>query len=155
MKLQRSLRNLLLQYFPEALRYEPWCSCGAPNHTRVMLFRVDGQPAAAVVPENFELTESRLSEALAGARIEPLTEVEFETAGEQGELGRMNPFENPFGAAVYMDDSLLKHDTLVFCPKMFAGRKGECFRIPVNDFLNATHSVVMPLLPAVKESTHA
>jgi hypothetical protein len=108
---------------------------------------VNGLPASAVVPEGYELSAARLSQALAGAHVEPIPEAELDAIFPETEMGRTGPFENPFGAAVYLDENLLQFDTLVICPRMFSGLKGECFRVPIVEFQELEHPVVLRLSP--------
>jgi prolyl-tRNA editing enzyme YbaK/EbsC (Cys-tRNA(Pro) deacylase) len=147
MDLQHELRSHLRQYVPREIHNEPWCSCGDPNHARILLFRVNGLPASAIVPEGYELSAAHLSQALAGARVEPLAESELDKIFPDTEMGHLGPFESPFGAAVYLDENLLQFQTLVFCPKMFNGKQGECFRVPMSDFQELEHPVVLRLSP--------
>jgi len=147
MNVLRELRSHLQQYFHADIRREPNCSCGNPNHARVLLFRVNGLPTSAVVPEGYELTAARLSQALAGARVEPILESEMDMIFSETEIGRVGPFESPFGAAVYLDENLLHFRSLVFCPKMLSGEKGECFRVPLGEFQELEHPVVLRLSP--------
>lgn len=147
MNVQRELRNHLQQYFPQEVRREPECSCGDPNHARILLFRVNGMAASAVVPEGYELSAPRLSHALAGARVEPMLESELDAIFPVTEIGRTEPFENPFGTAVYLDENLLQFPTVVFCPKMLSGKRGECFRLPIRDFQELVHPAVVRLTP--------
>ena len=147
MNVQRELRDHLRQYFPQDISTEPECSCGNPNHARILLFRVNGQPASAVVPEGYELSATRLSQALSGARVEPMLASELDVIFPQTELGHMGPFENPFGTTVYLDENLLQFPILVFCPKMLCGKKGECFRLPIADFRKLVHPEVVRLSP--------
>lgn len=147
MNLQRELSSHLKQYFPRDIRKEPKCSCGEPNHARVLLFRVNGLPASAIVPEGYELSAAQLSRALAGAHVEPISDSELDAIFPETEMGRTGPFESPFGMAVYLDENLLQFRTLVFCPKMFSGKTGECFRVPIRDFQELEHPVVVRLSP--------
>jgi len=147
MKVQRDLRNHLRQYFPRELHAERNCTCGSPNHARILLFRVNGLPASAIVPEGYELSAALLSGALAGARVEPISESELDAIFSETEMGHTGPFESPFGAAVYLDQNLLQFKSLVFCPKMLAGETGECFRVPIADFQALEHPVVLQLSP--------
>jgi len=147
MNLQRELRNHLRLHFPLDIHREPECSCGDPNHARNVLFRVNGEPASVVVPEGYEITAARLSQALAGARVEPMLESELDAIFPPTEIGHMGPFESPFGTAVYLDENLLQFDTLVFCPKMLSGKKGQCFRVPARDFQELVHPMVLRLSP--------
>ncbi len=148
MKLQQALRNYLRQHFPGNVHTEPWCTCGSANHVRVFLFRVNGQPATAIVPEGCELSAVQLGRALPGAQVEQLTEEELDAIYTDSELGRMQPFENPFGTAVFLDRNLVRFTTLVFCPQMFSGLAGECFRVPTGDFRKLVHAQVVRLFPA-------
>jgi prolyl-tRNA editing enzyme YbaK/EbsC (Cys-tRNA(Pro) deacylase) len=147
MNLQRELRSHLRQYFPRDIRKEPNCTCGDANHARILLFRVNGLPASAIVPEGYELSAAGLSQALAGARVEAMLESELDATFPETEMGRTGPFESPFGAAVYLDENLLQFETLVFCPRMLCGKKGQCFRVPIGDFQELEHPMVVRLSP--------
>ena len=147
MRLQLAVRDYLRRHFPENVHIEPWCACGSANHVRIALFRVNGQPAAAVVPEACELSAAQLRRALPRAQVEPLTEAELDAMYAESEAGAQT-FENPLGAAVYLDKNLVQFTTLVFCPEMFSGRAGECFRIPTSDFVKLVRARVLPLFPA-------
>lgn len=140
-----ALHNYMKEHFPRTLRDEVLCTCGAGNHVRLFFFRADGQPVTVVVPEGLSLTAEQLGDAIGSARVEALAEPELEGIYSESELGAMQPFENPFGAAVYCDQSLLTWKELVFCPRMFAGQRGECFRATTQEFLNLTRAIVMPL----------
>ena len=145
MKLQRELRNHLRQHFPQDVPTEPTCSCGAPDHARIFVFRVNGQPTTAIVPEACELSAAQLSRVLAGARVESLPVAELDAIFPETELGHADPFENPFGAAVYLDENLLQFENLVFCPKMFSGKTGQCFRVPTREFRQVIRPIVLRL----------
>lgn len=147
MKLQRALREHLRQFDADAIHSEPWCSCGSPNHARIFLFRVNGQPVTALVPESCDLTAETFGEVLRDARIELINEAELDAACDEGELGRLRPFENPFGASVYLDEKLLRHETIVFCPRMFSGRRGECYRVPTHELTLLVRPIVMAIAP--------
>ena len=155
MKLQRVLCNYLQQHFPSDVHKEPWCTCGSPNHVRMLVFRIDGWPATVFVPEGCELTAVQLGRAIPGARVESVTEAELDAVYLETELGRMQPFDNAFGAAVYMDHNLTHFDTLVFCPKMFSGRNGECFRVPTKEFRELVLTVILPLFPLFEPTAKA
>jgi prolyl-tRNA editing enzyme YbaK/EbsC (Cys-tRNA(Pro) deacylase) len=105
-------------------------------------------PASVIVPEGFDLGAVQLSRALGGAEVQSMLEPELETIFPQTELGREVPFENPFGASVYLDENLLQFKTLVFCPKMLSGERGQCFRVPTIDFRELVRPVVLRLSPS-------
>jgi hypothetical protein len=151
MNLQRELRQHLRLYSRLDVRNEPICSCGAPNHARVFCFRVNGEPVTVIAPETCELSEPQLSDAVGNARVEPLPARELDSIFSDTELGRMDPFDNPFGTAVYLDESLAQAEDLVFCPKAFNNERGECFRVATRLFRERTHPIVLRLsAPAVE-----
>jgi hypothetical protein len=145
MKELRTLREYLDQHFPHTVGEEPRCTCGAGNHVRVSFFRVNGQPAVTIVPEGMPLTPQQLREAIGCGRAEALTDTELDDIYGDTELGRMQSFENPFGTTVFFDETLAPFPELVFCPRMFFGRRGECFHVPTDEFLDLTHAIVVPL----------
>ena len=152
MNLQRELRKCLVRYLRCNVREEPTCSCGASNHARVLSFRVNGEPAMVIAPERGELNEAELSQALGHARVEALPPGELDAIFCDTELGHTDPFENPFGTAVYLAESLSQSEELVFCPKAFNNERGECFRVPTPVFREMTHPVLLRLAQAVSES---
>lgn len=146
-----ALRTYLEQHYPHTTGEELRCTCGAGNHARIRYFRVDGHPVTAIVPEGASLTAWDLREAIGCAAIEPLLEREMEEIHEDTELGHADWFQNPFGTTVFFDDLLLPYSQIVFCPQMFAGQRGECFRVPTLEFIDLTQALVLPLTaPACK-----
>jgi len=140
-----ALRAYLEQHFPHTVGTEGECTCGAGNHVRVCFFRVDGQPVSAIIPEGADLTADGLREALGSSRVEPFSEAEWDQVCADTELGHVLSFENPFGAGVFFDELLQSFPNLVFCPRMFCGERGLCFRVPTQEFLDLTHALVLPL----------
>ena len=155
MNLQRELRNDLRQHIPQSVSSEHTCSCGASNHARIFLFRLNGEPATAIVPEARALNTAKLAEALPGTRVESLSVAELGSIFPETELGHMGPFDNPFGDSVYLEQSLLQCDDLVFCPKMFGGKTRECFRVPTCELCQVIHPIALRLpLPVKPPSEH-
>jgi hypothetical protein len=150
MILQEELRDHLRQHFSESVPNEQICTCGAPDHARILLFRVNAQPAAAIVPEAAKLSTAQLAEALAVARVESLPVADLGGIFPKSELGHAGLFDNPFGDSVYLDQTLLQFDNLVFCPKMFSAKRGQCFRVPTREFCAVVRPIVLPLLPPFK-----
>lgn len=140
-----ALRIYLEQHYPHTTGEELRCTCGAGNHVRIRHFRVSGQPAAAVIPEGAALTAADFGEALGMTDVQPLMDAELDEVCSETELGRTQPFDNPFGTAVFCDESLLPFSDLVFCPRMFFGERGQCFRVPTQEFLDLTQAIVLPL----------
>jgi len=147
MKLLQALREFLAPYAHMYLRNEPLCTCGDANHVRLLMFRVGGRPVTLIVPEAATPSFEEVRAALGDPRIEPLTETELDAIYTETDLGRDEPFSNPFGTTVYFDESLILYPTLVFCPRMFGGSEGECFRVPTRELLDGTKATVLPLIP--------
>lgn len=145
MKPLEALRRFLEQHFPNTTRDELWCTCGASNHVRFVFFLVDNRLAIAVVPEGARVDADDLAASLHSQHVQPLAVTDLDVAFTESELGRMQPFENPFGTQVFLDERLAESDELVFCPRMFFGKEGECFRAPVQKFIELVHPVILPL----------
>lgn len=143
----QQLREFLAPYTQAYPRNEPLCTCGDANHVRILTFRAAARPVALIVPEAAAPTVDQVREAFGAARVETLTEAEFDDIYQEMDLGRQAHFSNPFGMSVYVDESLILYPTLVFCPRMFGGREGECFRVPTGPFLDGTQATVLPLVP--------
>ena len=145
MKEVEILRHYLEQHFPQTVSEEEKCTCGAGNHARICFFRANGQPLATILPEGAKLTADELRQAIGCIRAERLDAAELDATFTDTELGHMQAFENPFGSTVFCDELLAGNRDLVFCPPMFFGQRGECFRVPTREFLELTHALVLPL----------
>jgi prolyl-tRNA editing enzyme YbaK/EbsC (Cys-tRNA(Pro) deacylase) len=145
MKPIRVLHDLLKQEFPNTVKDEVLCTCGAGNHVRVLFFRIDHEPAAVILPEGADLDPADFAEAV-GGHVERLEAGELERSLSDSRPGYAMPSEGPFAGAVYLDESLLTWKELVFCPRMFNGMRGECFRAPMQSFLEVTHAIALPLV---------
>jgi len=145
-----ALRGYLEQHHPKATQGELRCTCGAGNHVRVIFFRVNGQPASVLLPEGAWLSAQELQDALGGPReiwrVEPIPPAEMNFIFADTELGHGQPFDSPFGARVFLDETLLDCEELVFCPRMFFGQPAECFRTTTGEFVKLLHPVVLPLV---------
>ena len=145
MKPLAALRGFLEQHFPNTTREEMWCTCGAANHVRFLFFLVDNRLAVAVVPEGARVDAGDMAEAINAKTVQPVAVNDLDAAFAESELGRTQPFDNPFGMHVFFDERLRECDELVFCPRMFFGKEGECFRAPTQEFIELVRPVVLPL----------
>lgn len=143
----QSLRKHLAPLASSPLRDERLCTCGEANHVRILLFRVGGLPAMFVVPETATLTAAQAEESLGTMRVEELTDAELCRIITGADRGRSPLTSYPLGMPVYFDECLLLYPSLVFCPSMFSGGEGECFRVPTREFLAMTQAAVVPLAP--------
>lgn len=149
MKPLLALRGYLEQHFPKSVRGEPKCSCGSGNHVRVLFFLVDDQPASAIIPEASRINADELQRVLGARRVQPLAITDVESVYAESELGQAQPFEQPFGHRVYFDERMAKSEELVFCPRMFFGKEGECFRAPTQKFLELVQPTIISMVPVL------
>lgn len=145
MRMMQQLREFLVPYAQTYPRDESLCTCGDANHVRILTYRAAGRPLTLIVPEAVRPTLQQVGAALGDPRVEALSEEDFDSICEETDLGRQPHFANPFGTAVYIDESLILYPTLVFCPRMFGGREGECFRVPTRGFLEGTQASPLAL----------
>lgn len=145
MKAQGLIPQFLELYTAREPVTEPICSCGDANHVRIQLFRLEGRPVLAIVPEALELSASQFAEAAGVHHTEPLSDAEMDEIFLETELGCANLLENPFGGDVYFDESLLLYPQLVVCPRMFGGREGECYRIHTQQLLEGARPMMLRL----------
>ncbi len=140
-------QGLIRQFFELYTAREPVaehiCSCGDANHVRIQLFRLEGRPVMAIVPEALELSASQFAEAAGVHHVEPLSDAEMDEIFLETELGCTSLLENPFGGDVYFDESLLLFPQLVVCPRMYGGREGECYRIRTQQLLKDARPMML------------
>lgn len=146
------LRSFLEQHFPHTVEEENRCTCGAANHVHVRFFRLDGVPAAVVIPEGTRVEAEAVQQAAGCHKAQEVSDNEVELMHQASELGASHAFSNPFGNVVYFDKTLLAQPDIVFCPRMFfrlLGTGGDesklrCFRVPTQEFLELTRAIVLP-----------
>ncbi len=142
------LRRCLDEQFPGAVQAEVECTCGAPYHARLVPFRVQGQPAVAVIPEGAAVTADDLREALRCDTVERLPSEALGVLFASLEARGATALEDPDFPTIFFDESLLGWPEVVFCPRMFLGKPGDCFRVPTRAFLDLSYAIVAPLTSA-------
>ncbi len=143
MKAHALLRQFLELFTAREPLTERICSCGDANHVRLQLFRIEGRPVLAIVPEALELTAEQFREASGAQRVEPLSDAELDEICLETELGCTNLLENAFGGDVYFDESLMLYPSLVVCPRMFGGKEGECYRIVTRQLMEGARPLMV------------
>ncbi len=143
-----ALRQFIERELPRVVRTEAECTCGAPYHVRLVPIRIHNQRAVAVIPEGASIGVEELRIALGTQRVERLQTEELGPlfAGlTGGSAGALEADELP---TIFFDEALLAWSEIVFCPRMFWGQPGECFRIPTRVFLELSCAILVPLTPA-------
>jgi hypothetical protein len=142
-----ALRQYIERELPRVVRTEAECTCGAPYHARLVPIRVHDQRAVAVIPEGANIGVEELRVALGTQQVERLQTEELGPlfAGLAGGGGASEAVDLP---TIFFDEALLSWPEIVFCPRMFWGQPGECFRIPTRVFLDLSCAILVPLTPA-------
>lgn len=143
MKAQALIRQFHALFTAHEPLAECICSCGDANHVRLQLFRAEGRPVLAILPEALELTPDQFREAANAKHVEAFTDAELDELCLETELGCTNLLENPFGGDVYFEESLMLYPHLVVCPKMFGGKEGECYRISTREIIEGARPLML------------
>lgn len=97
---------------------------------KVVMVKVDGEMAMAVVPANRKVVPQDLREMLGADRVELATEAEFRDRFSDCEIGAMPPFGNLYGMEVYVAPGLAADDEIAFN----AGTHTEVIKMPYAEF---------------------
>lgn len=81
---------------------------------KIVIVRVDGALAMAVVPASFHVDLDLLRTAAGAQTVEIATEKEFKDAFPDCETGAMPPFGNLYDMAVYADASFGENEEITF-----------------------------------------
>lgn len=97
---------------------------------KVVILKVDGALAMAVVPASRLVNLPRVKASLKCKEVRLATEDEFISRFPECEVGAMPPFGNLFGLPVYVDPSLEMDETIFFN----AGNHQQTVRLRYKDF---------------------
>lgn len=108
---------------------------------KVVILKVDGSFAMAVLPASRWVNFTRVKAALGAREVSLATEDEFATLFPGCEIGAMPPFGNLFGLAVYVDPMLEKDEAIFFN----AGNHQQTVKLSYRDFKELVKPLVIPL----------
>lgn len=97
---------------------------------KVVMVKLDGRMAMAVLPSSFRLDLALLAKATGAQTAELASESEFGDLFEGCDLGAMPPFGNLWDIPVYVSSSLAQQPTIAFC----AGHHVEIMQLAFSDF---------------------
>ncbi|MGA2401036.1 MAG: YbaK/EbsC family protein [Syntrophobacteraceae bacterium] len=149
-KLRELLENNNVEY--DTISHSPACTAqeiAASSHisgneiAKVVMVKVDGKMAMAVLPAPRRLRSEDLARAAGAARVELAREEEFGRLFSDCDLGAMSPFGNLYGLDVYVEKTLTENPKIAFN----AGSFDELVRISCKDFER-------PVKPKVAEFSH-
>ena len=97
---------------------------------KVVMIRVDGKPAMAVLPASFQVDFDELRDGLGASEVVLMSENEFKNQFPDCETGAMPPFGNLYGMPVYVAESLAEDECIAFN----AGTHREVVLMRYSDF---------------------
>ncbi|HVM50068.1 MAG TPA: YbaK/EbsC family protein [Candidatus Acidoferrum sp.] len=97
---------------------------------KVVIVKLDGQMAMAVLPANRKIVLQDLREVTGSDQVKFATEDEFKAKFPECETGAMPPFGNLYGLEVYAAASLAQNEEIAFN----AGSHTEVIKLPYRDF---------------------
>lgn len=106
---------------------------------KVVILKVDGKFAMAVIPAPHQIDLDKLKEAIGAGQIELATEKEFRSLFSDCEVGAMPPFGNLYNLPVYVAKSLEEDKEIVFN----AGSHTEAIRMQYADFVRLANPKVI------------
>ena len=95
-----------------------------------VIVKIDGKFAMAVLPASYKIDFKLLKKAAGAKKVELATEDEFKGLFPECELGAMPPFGNLYDLPVYVAESLVEDEQIVFN----AGTHTEVIRMSYKDF---------------------
>ena len=97
---------------------------------KVVIVKLDGQMAMAVLPANRKIVLQDLREVTGSEQVKFASEEEFKARFPECETGAMPPFGNLYGMDVYAAASFLENEEIAFN----AGLHTEVIKLPYRDF---------------------
>ena len=115
--------------------------------TKVVILKLDGSLAMAILPANGSIDFEKVKSALAVKDASLATEEEFASLFPGCELGAMPPFGNLFGLPVYVDPALEKDEVIYFN----AGNHQQTVEMKYRDFKEIVKPKAVPISPERKK----
>ncbi len=97
---------------------------------KVVILKIDGRFAMAVIPAPHKIDFERLKEAAGVKRVEMASEAEFQNLFPDCEVGAMPPFGNLYRLPTYVAQPLVEDEEIIFN----AGSHTEAIRMRYADF---------------------
>ncbi len=99
---------------------------------KTVIVKIDGKLAMAVLPAQYKIHLGLLKQETRADQVELASEDDFKGLFPGCETGAMPPFGNLYGMDVYVEDSMLNDEEIVFN----AGSHTELLKISYRDFMN-------------------
>ncbi len=108
---------------------------------KVVMVKVDDQPAMAVLPADHRLDLERLREVLGARKVHLMAEPEFEALFTDCEVGAMPPFGNMYQLPLYVDQRLAENKWILFN----AGTHQEGIKMAFQDYERLVRPILLSL----------
>jgi len=106
---------------------------------KTVMIKVDGRMSMAVLPASYVIDFDILKQMLGCRKVELAYEHEFKDIFPQCEVGAMPPFGNLYDLEVYVSESLVDGDDIVFN----AGTHTELIMLSYEDFQNSVEPTIL------------
>lgn len=103
---------------------------GGNKLAKTVIVKIDGELAMLVSPATKMVNFDHLKKLTKAKNVELASEYEFQDRFKDCEVGAMPPFGNLYEMSVYVDDSLLEDDEIVFN----AGNHSELVKMKYDDW---------------------
>ena len=109
------------------------------NFAKTVIVKIDGILAMAVLPAQYKIHLGLLKHETEAHQVELASEEDFTDLFPECETGAMPPFGNLYGMDVYVEDSLLDDEEIVFN----AGTHTELIKLSYHDFMRLVQPKVV------------
>ena len=106
---------------------------------KTVMIKIEGRMAMAILPASYLIDFDLLKQMLGCKKVELAHEQEFKDIFPACEVGAMPPFGNLYNLEVYVSESLVEDDDIVFN----AGTHTELIMLSYEDFHNAVEPTVL------------
>ncbi len=129
----QQIRYVIIPHAPAYTAQETAASAHIPGleFAKTVIVKIDGKLAMAVLPAQYKIHLGLLKQVVGARQVELATEDDFRGMFPGCDTGAMPPFGNLYGMDVYVEDSLLEDEEIVFN----AGSHTELIKISYKDFM--------------------
>ena len=128
------IQYVIIPHAPTYTAQETAASAHIPGleFAKTVIVKIDGKLAMAVLPAQYKIHLGLLKQEVGASQVELANEDDFRGLFPGCDTGAMPPFGNLYGMDVYVEDSLLEDEEIVFN----AGSHTELIKISYKDFMD-------------------
>ncbi len=127
-----NIKYVTISHSPSYSAQEIAASAHIPGKelAKTVMVKINGKMAMAVLPASYKVEFDLLKEAASASKVELASEQEFKDMFPDCEIGAMPPFGNLYGMEVFVAESLIEDEEIVFN----AGSHTELVKLAYKDF---------------------